>query len=66
MFAALGAGVGDLTKAISVGAAVEVAQNRAKTQLSNYFLKAPTRPENGLRVLHTTLSELPAGEEVRN
>lgn len=59
LFAALGSGAGDLTQAFGVGAAVEVARNRAKSRLSNYFLNTPEHGGGTLRILRTKLSELP-------
>ncbi len=59
LFGGLGAGAGDLTKAISVGAAVEVAQNRAKENLQTFVDSAVTASEKPVAVLRTVLTERP-------
>lgn len=60
IFGALGSGAGDLTKALGIGAAVEVAQNKAKTQLSDYLLNSTEAGGSEIKVLRAKLTELPA------
>ena len=59
LFGRLGAGAGDLTKAISVGAAVEIAQNRAKENLQAFVDSAGNAVAGRVSVLRTALTELP-------
>jgi hypothetical protein len=59
LFGGLGAGANDLTKAISVGAAVEVAQNRAKENLQAFVDAAVIASEKPAAVLRAVLTELP-------
>ena len=59
LFGSLGAGSSELTKAISVGAAVEVAQQRAKDNLQAFVASAGTASENRVSVLRGTCTELP-------
>ncbi|HIE97555.1 MAG TPA: hypothetical protein EYG03_15535 [Planctomycetes bacterium] len=59
LFGSLGAGANDLTKAISVGAAVEVAQKRAKESLQAFGGLAGVASANRLSVQRGTLTELP-------
>jgi hypothetical protein len=61
LFAGLGAGTGDLTKAISVGAVVEVAQQRAKENLQTFVASPGAAAGSRVSVLRRTLTELPSG-----
>ena len=59
LFGSLGAGSNDVTKAISVGAAVEVAQQRAKENLQAFVVAAGAVSENRISVRRSVLTELP-------
>lgn len=59
LFGGLGAGAGDLRKAISVGAAVQVAQNRAKENLQVFVDSAGDAVAGRVSVLRTALTGLP-------
>ncbi len=59
LFGNLGAGSNDLTKAISVGAAVEVAQQRAKENLQAFVGSAGSATANRVSVLRGAVAELP-------
>ena len=60
LFGSLGTDAGSLTKAISMGAVVEMAQNRANGKMSAYL--SNSRDGNGLRILRATLTQLPAAD----
>jgi hypothetical protein len=58
LFRSLGTGAADLTKAVSMGAVVEVAQNRAGSALESRFSNAPDN-SSGLKILRVSLTNLP-------
>jgi len=58
LFGSLGTGAADLTKAVSMGAVVEVAQNRAGSALESRFSNAPDN-SSGLKILRVSLTNLP-------
>lgn len=59
LFGSLGAGSANLSKAVSMGAVVEVAQNSAKTAMAEQFSNGPVQSAGGLGILRAKLSELP-------
>ncbi|MDG1897600.1 MAG: hypothetical protein P8J37_22100 [Fuerstiella sp.] len=59
LFGGLGAGANDLTKAISVGAAVEVAQQRAKEKLQSFVDSGGAGAAKRISVRRGQLTELP-------
>lgn len=60
IFSGLGAGGNDLRKAISMGAVVEVAQQRARNDLDDRLVLGMQTAGTGLQVLEAKLTELPA------
>jgi len=59
LFSALGTGTDNLAKALSIGAAVEIAQIRAKQKLTVYISGSPDGANGELQILRTTLTKLP-------
>lgn len=59
LFQGLGAGGNELNKAIAIGAVVEVAQQRARTELNDQLVREMQAPTLRLNVLEAGLNELP-------